>query len=274
MKKIGLIAGSIQTESYAKKISQNLGMLLPSDFLPEIIKIDDLPLFSDHLSLDDVEKCEAFRRSVSSVDGLCLVTPEINHGMPGCLKNAIDIASVSDNGSCWSGKPTLTLSVSTGPMGGLGASRDLKQVALTVGMEILQPSEIYLGTVQKMLNQNDILQGNTMTMDFLRLAITNLTKAVGGLDASRFAIQLNEKQLIFLDGEVTVGFCDFALQNGMLTILKIQVEPAYRGRGIASQIMARCLVFGSLFGLKIIPQCSYAQTFFEKHPSARKMLAQ
>ena len=34
MKKIGLIAGSIQTESYAKKISQNLGMLLPSDFLP------------------------------------------------------------------------------------------------------------------------------------------------------------------------------------------------------------------------------------------------
>lgn len=230
MKKIGLIAGSLRKEAYSRKIAKGLGLLMTSDLLPEFISIDELPLYHDHLNSQETLACDQFRHRVAEMEGLCIVTPEINHGMPGCLKNALDIASVSDDGSAWQGKPTMVVSVSTGGQGGISASRDLKEVALTVGMQIIQPCELYVDRVQERLDSNGLIETDKLTVDFWKLALANLGNQVR-TDEESFSFQVASHRL-----------------------------------------MVRLLLMARFLNLKVDPQCSYAQAFFQQHSDAQKLL--
>lgn len=271
MKKIGLIAGSLRAESAARKVAKNLGMGLPNVLIPEWISIEELPLYHEHLTDREQAACATFRAAIAAVDGLCIVTPEINHGMPGCLKNALDIASVSDTGSAWGGKPAVLAAVSTGEMGGISASQDLKQVALTVGMQIVQPCEVYLGKIEDHLDDHGILQVDPLTRDFLALALDHLATAVGA-PTDRFDFRLTASELTLLADKQAVGRGKLSLAGQQLTIEQIKVAESHRGRGLAAQLMLRLLVLAQLFDWQIVPACSYAQWFFEQHPSAQALL--
>jgi len=277
MQKIGLIAGSLRTASFAKKLAKNLGLMLPSDCLIDYISIEKLPLYSDELNTQELTACDAFRRSVAEVDGLCLVTPEINHGMPGCFKNALDIASSSNQGNAWLGKPAVIVSVSTGDMGGISASRDLKQVALTIGMQLVQPTELYIGSIQHQLDEHGLLRMTQQTNDYLQLAMTNLVHTIdrtkNGVD-ERFEFSMSATKLTILSDKQEIGHSDMAVTQNKLMINKVEVAETSRGRGVGTQLMLRLLIIAQLFNWKIVPNCSYAQAFFKKHPETQGLLVE
>ncbi|KJW13428.1 hypothetical protein VC81_02900 [Levilactobacillus spicheri] len=275
LKKIGLLAGSLRTDSYAKKVAKNWGLLAPSDCFLEWLSIDQLPLFRETLTPSEQQACQQFRQTVATLDGLCLVTPEINHGMPGCLKNALDIASVSANGSAWREKPALIAGVSTGPMGGISASQDVKRVGLTIGLRVIQPCEFYLGRVQNQLDDHGLFQLEPATQDFWQLGMDRLVQALDGDTpvTDRYTFHTTAQQVTLLADGTIRGRGRIQLMGHQLIIEQIVVDPQSRGRGIGGRLMARLLMMATLFHWQIVPRCSYARGFFERHPEARGVLA-
>ena len=69
----------------------------------------------------------AFRERIAAADGVLFCTPEYNRGVPGVLKNAIDVGSRPYGQSVWDKKPAAIISASPGGIGGFGASHQPRQ---------------------------------------------------------------------------------------------------------------------------------------------------
>jgi predicted GNAT family acetyltransferase len=50
------------------------------------------------------------------------------------------------------------------------------------------------------------------------------------------------------------------------------VPRALRGRGIAAQLVQAALDHARAHGLKVRPDCSYAETYIERHPDMQDLL--
>jgi len=273
LKRIGLLAGSLRAESFARKVARNLGLMGPNTVMVEPISLAHLPLLHDQMSSREQAICRAFKAQIKELDGFCIVTPEINRGMPGCLKNALDIASVSDDGNLWQGKPALIASASTGKLGGMSANQQLKQLALVLGMQVIQPSEIYLSDVEQLFAKHDLLTDEP-TITFLKLAMARLVAAVQGAElaspALTFAFAPDDIQLQ-QQGQA-IGQATFDWSTGLLVITEVTIEPDFAHQGLAGQLMLKLIMMARLFDLSIVAGCGYSQAFFKQHPSIAQRL--
>lgn len=276
MKRIGLLAGSLRAESYARKAARNLGLMAPNTVMVEPLSITGLPLMGDHLSTAEQATCQAFKDRVQQMDAYCLVTPEINRGIPGCLKNALDIASVSYQGSLWEHKPALIVSVSTGKLGGMSASQQLKQLALVLGMQLVQPTEIYVSEVRELFAKHDLLT-NPSVLTFLQAAMTRLVTAVQAdqpnqSDSTALTFTFTPDKLLLCRQKQQVGQATFEWSTGLLVITGITVEPEFERQGLAGQLMIKLLIMARLFHLSVMPECPYAQAFLKRYPELQQAL--
>lgn len=63
------------------------------------------------------EPVQVLQRQLAQADGLLLVTPEYNNGVPGVFKNAIDWMSRGDGLALFKGKPVAVIGASPGNFG-------------------------------------------------------------------------------------------------------------------------------------------------------------
>lgn len=91
--------------------------------------IASIPLYNQDLDGDTKPAPVALLMDqIAGADALVIATPEYNYGIPGPLKNAIDWASRPAYRSVLAHIPTLLMSASMSPMGGVRAQGQLKQV--------------------------------------------------------------------------------------------------------------------------------------------------
>ncbi len=83
----------------------------------------------------------------AQADGVLFVSPEYNRGIPGVLKNAIDIGSRPYGQSVFDKKPAAIVTASPGSIGGFGANHQIRQAAVFLNMPVMQQPEAYLGHV-------------------------------------------------------------------------------------------------------------------------------
>lgn len=62
------------------------------------------------------------------------------------------------------------------------------------------------------------------------------------------------------------GFVEYTDSDGVLTITHTIVPSEIGGRGIAGQLVRAALEHARSVGLKVVPRCSYAADYFERHP--------
>lgn len=74
-----------------------------------------------------------------------------------------------------------------------------------------------------------------------------------------------------VDGEECV--IDYRLSGNTMTITHTGVPASLGGRGIAGELTRHALGAARELGWKVIPACSYAAAYFEKHPEYRDLLA-
>jgi predicted GNAT family acetyltransferase len=67
-----------------------------------------------------------------------------------------------------------------------------------------------------------------------------------------------------VDGEDDV--LDYTLAAGVMTITHTGVPKAIEGRGIAAHLMREALSAARVNGWRVVPACSYAAAYIEKHP--------
>lgn len=59
---------------------------------------------------------------------------------------------------------------------------------------------------------------------------------------------------------------DYIQDEGRLTITHTIVPPEIGGRGIAGELVRAALAYARDAGLKVDPQCSYADAWMRRHP--------
>jgi chromate reductase, NAD(P)H dehydrogenase (quinone) len=115
------ISGSLRRGSFNTALLRAAAGLLPDQATIEVRTLHGIPLYDA-----DVETADGLPASVSTLkeavvaaDGVLLVTPEYNNGIPGVFKNAIDWMSRpdADIARVFGGKMIALMGASNGPFG-------------------------------------------------------------------------------------------------------------------------------------------------------------
>ncbi|MES2602221.1 MAG: NADPH-dependent FMN reductase [Pseudomonadota bacterium] len=144
---VAVIIGSLRKESFSLKIANAFARIAPPSLKLEIVTLHGLSFFNQDLEATPPADWTAFREKIQKSDAVLFVTPEYNRSIPGVLKNAIDVGSRPPGNSSFLGRPIGIVSSSPGPLGGVCAAMNLKQILPGYGGPILQQPEIYLNGV-------------------------------------------------------------------------------------------------------------------------------
>lgn len=119
------------------------------DLAPDGVKIDvfaglrDIPPYDQDLDTGEPPSPVAdLRARIRAADGLLLVTPEYNYGVPGVLKNAIDWVSRPAATSPLKRKPVAIAGAAPGAFGSVRAQLSLRQTLLWTDSDVVTKPEL------------------------------------------------------------------------------------------------------------------------------------
>ncbi len=70
-----------------------------------------------------------------------------------------------------------------------------------------------------------------------------------------------------VDGQMV--FANYRRQPGRLMITHVETPEALRGGGLAAQLMQGVMQSARAEGVKVLPLCSYARAYLQRHPEYR-----
>ena len=147
--KIAIIVGSLRKASINRKVARSICGLRNENLDCSMIEIGDLPLYNQDLDANPPDQWQRFRQQVAAADGVLFCSPEYNRGIPGVLKNAIDVGSRPYGQSVFDKKPAAIVTASPGSIGGFGANHQIRQACVFLNMPVMQQPEAYLGHVSE-----------------------------------------------------------------------------------------------------------------------------
>ncbi len=138
------VAGSLRKDSFNKKLLRAAMELVPPGMMiHQFDGLADIPAYDADIDVDPrPESVRALKQMLAACDGLLIVTPEYNYGIPGVLKNAIDWASRPAATSPLLGKVALLMGASTGMVGTARAQQQLRQNFVFTKTTVLPVPEI------------------------------------------------------------------------------------------------------------------------------------
>jgi chromate reductase len=145
--KIAILVGSLREASLNRKVARSICAIRNDNLDCSMIEIGDLPLYNQDYDANPPEQYVRFRQQIADADGVLFVSPEYNRGIPGVLKNAIDVGSRPYGQSAFDKKPAAIVTASPGSIGGFGANHQIRQAAVFLNMPVMQQPEAYLGHV-------------------------------------------------------------------------------------------------------------------------------
>ena len=174
--KIAILVGSLRAGSVNRKVAKIMCAIRDDSLECSIVEIGDLPLFNQDIEGNPPAEWVAFREKIAAVDGVLFVTPEYNRGIPGALKNALDVGSRPYGKSVFAKKPAAVVTASPGGVGGFGCNHQLRQCCVFLDMPVMQQPEAYLGHVT-----DDSFDADGQLKDGpLKDVVTNLAHAFAG----------------------------------------------------------------------------------------------
>ena len=170
------IAGSLRKDSYNKAALRAAQALCPDGARLEIYDIAGLPLFNQDEEKNPTAKVTDFKSRIRAADAILISTAEYNYGLPGVLKNAIDVASRPYGDSAWSGKPVAIMSAAMGSAGGLRAQYQLRQSFVFLNMDAVVQPEVAIAAAHQRFDGQGNLNDETSKKLIAQLLQNLLTK--------------------------------------------------------------------------------------------------
>ncbi|MEN9677800.1 MAG: hypothetical protein RIS76_3696 [Verrucomicrobiota bacterium] len=63
-----------------------------------------------------------------------------------------------------------------------------------------------------------------------------------------------------------MALAEYHLEGGRMALTHTFVPPELRGRGLAERVVRAALEHARTLGLRVVPQCSYVDSFLRRHP--------
>lgn len=144
--RIVAVAGSLRRASFNRSLLFNLAELAPEGMALEIHSLAEVPVFNpDDEATGTPAAVQRLREAIAAADGLLVITPEYNAGIPGVLKNALDWLSRPAGKSVLVGKPTAIAGVTTGSLGTARAQAQLRALLDHTATPVLPAPQVYIG---------------------------------------------------------------------------------------------------------------------------------
>jgi chromate reductase len=115
------ISGSLRLGSYNTALLRAAAARMPDGSTLEVRTLHGIPLYDGDLEASGnfPEAATALKQALVAADGVLLVTPEYNNGIPGVFKNGIDWLSrpPAEAGKVFGNKPFAVIGASPGGFG-------------------------------------------------------------------------------------------------------------------------------------------------------------
>ena len=113
------LSGSLRSASFNTSLLRAAVDLVPEGVTLEAETLAGVPLYDGDLEAREglPARVRHLQARLAAADGLLLVTPEYNNGIPGVFKNAIDWMSRGEGLGLFAGKPVAVIGASPGPFG-------------------------------------------------------------------------------------------------------------------------------------------------------------
>jgi chromate reductase len=157
------LSGSLRKASNSTAVLHTLRDNLTPDIAMEIVPLDDIPPFNeDHDVGEGPAAVAVLRRAVRACDGIVIVSPEYNHGIPGHLKNAIDWASRPGYDGPLKNKPIKIMTIASSPLGGARAQAWLNEVFASTLSRVVPGKQVIIGSVEAKVKDGRLVHDDTL----------------------------------------------------------------------------------------------------------------
>jgi NAD(P)H-dependent FMN reductase len=154
---IGL-SGSLRRQSYNSALLQIAASMMPPDSELRIESIAGIPLYDgDSEAANGIpEPVSRLKEGIATADGLMVVTPEYNNGIPGVAKNAIDWLSrpPRDIPRVFGGKPVAIAGASPSAFGTILSQNAWLPVFRTLGAQLWSGDRLLLSRAGTIIDAN------------------------------------------------------------------------------------------------------------------------
>ena len=172
------ISGSLRANSSNTMLLRAAVNLAPEGVQIQLYdSIGNLPHFNSDLENELPSAVKDFQSRIQSTHGLMISSPEYAHGVPGCLKNALDWLV---SGNEFPGKPVALLNTSSR---GTYAQASLTETITVMNGRIIAEASITIPILGKKIDSEGILSRPDLANP-LRAAIAAFVKAIKSLSPS------------------------------------------------------------------------------------------
>lgn len=167
------LSGSLREGSYSTAVLHAVAERLDHGAELRVHPLGDVPLYNQDLdTAEPLPPVAALREAIAAADGLVIVTPEYNYGMPGMLKNALDWASRPYGAAPLAGKPVVTMATSPAFTGGVRALAQLHETLLATQSLLVPRPQTVIGQVHNKFEDGRLI--DDAALDFALGAIADL----------------------------------------------------------------------------------------------------
>ena len=171
------ISGSLRQASLNTVLARALSKIAPDDVFVSAITLHDIPLYNaDAAGASPPKGVRDLRNAITACDGLILVSPEYNYGMPGVLKNALDWASRPAFASVLKNKPVLIVPATPSLTGGSRAHAQLRETLAGTLSRVVAMRQVTIAGSEQKLDGGRL--NNPDTIQFLQDALTNVVHEI------------------------------------------------------------------------------------------------
>lgn len=175
------LSGSLRRASHATAILRTLAEAVAERATFTIFALHDVPMYNEDEDGPRLPPQVArLRAALAASQGLVVVSPEYNHGIPGVLKNAIDWASRPIATSALTGMPVQIMTSATSPLGGARAQAQLRETFAATQSRVMAHRQVVIGGVAAKIADGKLI--DRPTLDFAVNAIDQLIAEIGLLE--------------------------------------------------------------------------------------------
>lgn len=167
-KVIATVCGSLRRGSYNHKVLEALEKTAPAHWEIEHTDISGIPLYDADLEKEgDPLEVSNFKRTIERADGVVIVTPEYNTGIPGVLKNALDWASRPAKASVMIEKPFAVAGATPGNGGTAQSQMQVRQTLLAMNAYVMPGPKIQIRRVHEKIGETTGVLEDERTLKYL-----------------------------------------------------------------------------------------------------------
>lgn len=169
------ISGSLRAQSWNTALLHSALALIDTGVTLDIATLHGIPLYDGDLEAREglPAAVSALKERIVASDGVLLVTPEYNNGIPGVFKNAIDWLSrpAADIARVFGNRPVAVIGASPGGFGTILAQNGWLPVLKTLGTRHWSGGRLLVSRAHKVFDEHGELQDAAIRQqlgDFMR----------------------------------------------------------------------------------------------------------